>query len=247
MRKHLQLGQLITSYVVSSLWLKLRQCDPYRFALNGQRHAARILQVLNVSVTVRGTVPARGAVVANHVSYLDILVLMATLPTRFVTFTEMRAVPGVGFLVGLSRTILVNRSRPARVREDIRVVAEALGEAVPVIFFPEGTSHDGEYLRPFRPALFSAVAQAQAPLTTCCLRYLSIDGDPVTRANRDRLFFYGDMELLPQLFSIFKLRSVAVELVWGETLSAHEQDRKSLAEYAHGEINRHFLPVGEVC
>ena len=243
MRKRIKVSQVILSYVASSTWLVLTRAPGMRFAENGQRHAQRMLSVLQVNVTTRGSLPSGGAVVANHLSYLDIIVLMAALPCRFVTFTEMRSMPGIGLLVGLSRTLLVNRSRPGRVKEDIRLVTEALHAPVPVVFFPEGASFDGDFLRPFRPALFAAVAAAGAPLNPCCLRYTDLEGESVTTANRHRLYYFGDMNLVGQLWSLINTKSISVELVCNPPIETQEQGRKELAELSHTIICRDFLPV----
>ena len=114
---------------------------------------------------------------------------------------------------------------------------------MPFIFFPEGSSFDGTALRPFKSSLFESAVRTETPVQPVCLRYIEINGEPVTLKNRDLIFYHGDMQLLPQLMGILRLKSVTVEVIFLEPLQSKGQTRKYLAELAHQEISKHFVPV----
>jgi 1-acyl-sn-glycerol-3-phosphate acyltransferase len=108
--------------------------------------------------TIAGT-PLGGTVllVANHVSWLDILLLAGVTATRFVAKDEVRGWPLIGWLAGLNRTVYVARARRGEVMAQADAVRAALGEDQPVTLFAEGTTGDGRTLLPFRASLFAAV------------------------------------------------------------------------------------------
>ncbi|MEO5640187.1 MAG: lysophospholipid acyltransferase family protein [Sphingomicrobium sp.] len=98
--------------------------------------------------------------IANHVSWLDILVLAGATRTRFVSKAEVGDHKLLGWLADQNDTLYIERRDRRAVHGQAREVAEALGEPRPLALFPEGTTGDGVTLLPFRPALLDAVAPA---------------------------------------------------------------------------------------
>ena len=205
--------------------------------------AGLALRLLGVKTKVRG-VPERGSlIVANHVSYVDILTLMSLVPCRFVTFNEFQRIPGIGLLAKLSGTLFVNRSNPSQIKKDIEQIEIALKRGTTIIFFPEGASFDGSELRPFKSSLFEAAIVTRTKVQPACLRYLEVDGESISLENRHRVFYYGDMQLVPQLMGLLKLRSLTVEVVFGSPIVHEKLTRKELADQARSVIEGHFLAV----
>jgi 1-acyl-sn-glycerol-3-phosphate acyltransferase len=245
MRKHLLMATLILGYIVTTPLLAIGPGGMKRVMKNGSRFTRGCLRVLGVKVRVRGT-PVPGIIVSNHQSYIDILTILAMWPCRFISFTELADVPGVGLIAALSQTLLVHRSKPTLVKRDIETFERELRKGVPFVFFPEGGSFDGSYLRPFKSPLFESAIRTGTSIQPLCLRYLSIDGEPVTTANRDEVFYHGDIELLSQLLGILRLRSIEIEAVFGEPILVHGKTRKELAHLAHQEVGRHHLSVPQI-
>ena len=109
---------------------------------------------------------------ANHVSWLDILVLAGATGTRFVSKAEVRDHPLLCWLADQNHTLYIERSDRGAVLDQARAVADALADRQPLALFPEGTTGDGELLLPFRPSLLAAIAKAP-PGTT--VRPVAID------------------------------------------------------------------------
>ena len=129
----------------------LRSPWPTRFLRRAGRAAG-------VDTRIVGTPVRRNVLmVANHLSWLDILILAGASGARFVAKNEVAAWPLLGFLAGLNRTIYVARSQRAEVRAQADMVRTALADDQPVALFPEGATGEGIALRPFRASLFSAV------------------------------------------------------------------------------------------
>lgn len=114
------------------------------------------LRLLRLPVSVHGAQPiAFGGVVANHSSWLDIFVLNSIQPLRFVSKAEVSKWPGIGWLARATNTVFIQRDpRQAQVQKD--VLQERLKRGHKLLFFPEGTSSDGQQVLPFKSSLFAA-------------------------------------------------------------------------------------------
>lgn len=91
--------------------------------------------------------------IANHISWIDILVIAGASGSAFVAKAEIRDAPVVGWLSTLNRTVFVSREDRAGVAEQIDRLREALTDTWSVTIFPEGTTDDGRSLLPFKSSL----------------------------------------------------------------------------------------------
>lgn len=190
-------------------------------------------------------------VVANHVSYLDIIVLGATVQGSFVAKTEVGHWPGIGILAHLARTVFVDRRRGSTA-DAKEALHQRLREGDPLILFPEGTSDDGNRVLPFKSALFSV---AETPLVLdsdpkdapprpvwvqpVSLAYTWVDGVPVGRSWRPFFAWYGDMSLMPHLFQMLGFGATRVEMMFHPPLDvAAAGSRKALAQACHATVAR---------
>ena len=117
-----------------------------RFAFRGMR----------LPLTVRGTPMAhRGAIVANHGSWLDIFALNAPQNVYFVAKSEVAGWPGIGWLARATGTVFIAR-KPSEAAHQKAVFTERLRAGHRLVFFPEGTSTDARRVLPFKTTLFAA-------------------------------------------------------------------------------------------
>ena len=105
--------------------------------------------------TVGKPMQHRGAVVANHTSWLDIFTLNAVQRIYFVSKSEVAGWPGIGWLARATGTVFIERN-PKRAREQTQVFQQRLLHNHRLLFFPEGTSTDGLQVLPFKTTLFQA-------------------------------------------------------------------------------------------
>ena len=122
--------------------------------------------------TVGNPVAAHSLILANHVSWLDILVLAGATGTRFVSKAELRDHKLLRWLANQNDTLYIERRDRRGVHSQARELAEALTDPQPLALFPEGTTGDGITLLPFRPPLLAAVAPAPPGST---IRPVAID------------------------------------------------------------------------
>ena len=170
--------------------------------------ARAVLAALGVRHRASGRIPQRGALlVANHVSWLDVLVLLAYAPVRLLAKREVRGWPAIGSLAAAMGTVFIDRTRPRTLPRTVADVADALRGGGVVAVFPEGTTWCGRNGGPFRPAMFQAAVDAQAPVVPVALRFALADGTGTTIAA-----FLGDDTLLASVRRVVATRGLTVAL-----------------------------------
>lgn len=190
--------------------LVLPMLSPWRRAAALRLFARAVLRGLGVRHAATGRLPHRGALlVANHVSWLDILVLVAHAPARIMAKHEVRGWPIIGAMAATTGTVFIDRTRPRTLPATVADVTAALRAGGVVAVFPEGTTWCGRSGGPFRPAMFQAAIDAGAPVVPVTLRFLA-NGRPTTVAA-----FLGEDTLWDSFRRVIATRGLEV------TLSAH--------------------------
>jgi 1-acyl-sn-glycerol-3-phosphate acyltransferase len=144
-----------------------------------QQWAQGVLRIMGIGLQVHGRAHAGPVLlVANHISWLDIVVLLAARYCRFVAKSEIKAWPLVGPLATAAGTLYIER---ASSRDALRVVhhmAERLQAGDVLAVFPEGTTGDGVDVLPFHANLLQAAIAARAPAQAVGLRFMDAWGQP---------------------------------------------------------------------
>ena len=188
------------------------------------RGAARIL---GMRVQAHGTPPpGAGLLVANHLSYVDIIGLLTLVDCTFVAKSEVARWPVAGFLCRRMRTIFVNRKQHRDLRRVLGEMENVLQNGVSVIFFPEGTSTAGDAVAPFKPSLLETAAQQARPVYHAALHYTTPDNAP---AARDTVCWWGAMTFFGHFFNLLKLRRFDLQIGFG-TQPVQAVERKELAQ-----------------
>lgn len=141
--------------------------------------------------------------VANHLSYLDILVFAAAIPCVFVAKREVGGWPGIGFLARCAGTIFIDRQSRASTEAVSGQIAAVLRTGVPVLLFPEGTSTDGSEVLRFHPSLLGAAIEAEAPVTAAAIAWRLRDGE------ERELCYYGEIRFVPHLLATLGRRGIS--------------------------------------
>ena len=241
-------GSRLTGGRRLALWLGWTfACLPIQMILLaiGGRAASRLprfyhrlsVRLLGMEVTMTGAPAATRPVlfVANHSSYLDIIVLGSILEGSFIAKAEVAGWFFFGLLAKMQRTVFVDRRRPGtagRQRDDL---TERLRAGDNLILFPEGTSSDGNRTLPFKSALFAAAQPVDGRdilVQPVSITATHLDGIPLGHAFRPLYAWYGDMTLPPHLWAMVQagLIRVAVEFHPPVTL-AQFANRKGLADH----------------
>ena len=211
--------------------------------------------ILGVRITVIGHAADQQPllIIANHVSWLDIVVITAVVPVVFVAKREVASWPIVGMLAKLLRTVFVDRSHRHSTGQVNRTIAARLAAGDKVVLFAEGTSSDGNRVLPFRTALIGAarealglealraeVSQGHAGpvwVQSLSIAYTGVLGLPLGRQDRAHIAWYGAMPLWPHLTRLVARGAIDVILTWGTAVPYEEfSDRKAIAKSMEGEV-----------
>jgi 1-acyl-sn-glycerol-3-phosphate acyltransferase len=174
--------------------------------------------------------PGRRLIVANHVSWLDILALGAMEPMAFLAKSEVGASRWTRWLVALQGVVYLDRARKRCIPAVNAEMARRMAEGSPVTLFAEATTSDGTRLISFRSSHFEAARRAGACVQPVYLDYRAIGGIGATRADRSRVAWYGDMTFWPSLARVITCGGVSCDVYYGEIIGLDGvADRKALA------------------
>ncbi len=201
------------------------------------RAAARIL---GMRVRVEGCLPeAPRLLVANHLSYVDVVALWCAVDGLFVAKSEVAAWPLVGRCGRLVRTLFLDRTRKRDLLRVLPLAQAALEDGETVILFAEGTSSAGCGVLPFKSSLFEAAARARVPVACASLGYATPAGAPSAHL---AVCWWGDMTFPDHAWGLLGLPGFEVRVRFAEKLLLGP-DRKWLARCARGLVDEGFVPV----
>ncbi|MDP2852251.1 MAG: lysophospholipid acyltransferase family protein [Gallionella sp.] len=203
----------------------------------------QLLDILNIGIRTEGQRPVRGEggylIVANHVSWLDIFVLNAIYPSRFIAKAEVRNWPLIGWLCKRSNTIFIERAMRQDAASINQRVSLLLKQGICVGLFPEGTTTDGKQAGHFHSALIQPAIDADAMLCPIALRYQDKNGKQSSAAA-----FTGDMTLSRSIWRILRCPRFDALLVFTPALATAGKNRRVLARAAQEAISQGLQTIG---
>ncbi|RZT87995.1 1-acyl-sn-glycerol-3-phosphate acyltransferase [Pseudonocardia sediminis] len=201
-----------------------------RALLGGALRAAGVRLEVTGSDTLRPD-DGRGAlVVANHLSWIDVLALGAVSPVRMLAKREVAQWPVIGTLAGKVGTLFVDREGLSTLPGVVDDTAAALRDGALIGVFPEATTWCGAASGEFRRAPFQAAIDAGAPVRPVTFALRTADGRPTTAAS-----FVGDQTLGDSLLRVLRMPSVVCAMTISPVLEP-TGDRRSLARRAEAVV-----------
>lgn len=202
-----------------------------------RRWSAALLAILRAELRINGW-PAGGLggnvlIVANHASWLDIFVINAIQPSRFVAKADLAHWPLVGRLIAGVGTLFIERGRGRDAHRISRHLRAALAAGDVIAIFPEGKTGDGRVLLPFHGSLLQPVIDTQGHVQPMAIHYRSGDG-----AHSDSPGYAGDTKFLMSLWRILGERRMIVLLDVLLPLRADRRHRRHLAREAEDAIRQ---------
>ncbi|QOY93951.1 1-acyl-sn-glycerol-3-phosphate acyltransferase [Massilia sp. UMI-21] len=197
-----------------------------------RRWSRKLLGLCRVSVEQAAGAPvlAHALIVANHVSWLDIFVINALHPCRFVAKAEIRAWPVLGWLAAAAGTVFIARGNRRELRHIFKGLVTVLQQGQRVAFFPEGTTSMQGQVLPFHANLFEAAIDAGVAVQPYALSYVDAAG-----AFHHGVDYVGDTSFVDSLFTILEGEPVIARLqalAPIEALGAHRRELAQAAEAA---------------
>ncbi len=210
-----------------------RICGDRRRLLLKQTWSAAILDALGIELEADLTHAVPGALlVANHISWVDIFVINAALPSAFVSKEEVRRWPVIGWLAAKNDTVFLRRGSRGHARIINEQIAGMLAQGKHVAVFPEGTTSDGRCLLHFHAALLQPALAAGRPVLPVALSYWELDGQRSLAPRYD-----GDISLGQCTRTILQRRRLIARLVTTPLRGmAADEDRRIVAAQAREAI-----------
>lgn len=199
-----------------------------------RRWSAKLLTLLAIEARVDGEINVDGGnivFICNHVSWLDIFVLDAHSPARFIAKSELARWPAIGRLIRDTGTIFLERARRADMMRVNAVASAALSQGDFLAVFPEGTTTDGTTLLKFHGSLLQPVIDSKGHVQPIALRYTYADGTH-SRAPE----YAGDTSFARSFWRVCGARAHVVEITAHALLPAQARSRRELAAIAEDAI-----------
>jgi len=239
---------LVSLLLIPVQWTLLKLGAGWRETLPHYYHRL-ICWLLDVRVEITGEISRDRPVllIANHISWLDIIVVSAVAPVHFIAKREVADWPFFGLMAKLQRTVFVDRERRSTVKDTAHEIARRLDAGERIVLFAEGTSSDGNQILPFKSALIGAAALAAqeegggADVQTLAIAYTRMYGLPMGRVARTHVAWYGDMDMLSHVWGLLRKGPLDVRVRIGAPLRLENvRDRKKLAAISEARVRHDF-------
>ena len=218
----------ILGHILTGVWTAAVRLP--RLSLSGQSAqvqawALALLGHAGIALETRGQPPVGGPLllVCNHISWLDIPVMLAVYPCRFVSKSDLRAWPLVATLAKAAGTLYIERSSRRDALRVVHEMAQALRAEDVLAVFPEGTTGDGRTLLPFHANLLQAAVSTGAPVQAVGLRFVDQGSGLISHAPS----YTGDETLFGSIWRTVSASPIVAVVHYGESECANGRDRRA--------------------
>jgi 1-acyl-sn-glycerol-3-phosphate acyltransferase len=206
--------------------------------------STELLAILHVRISTSGEVSlpdvTRGLIVANHISWLDVIVLNSILPLRFVAKSEVRCWPVIGWLCAQAQTLFIARHKRSDTARTNLQMSESLQRGNCMALFPEGTTTDGSQVKHFHASLLQPAIDAHTAIYPVAICYHDRNGNRNTDAA-----YIDEMTFVESLWKILCSRDLHVHVSTTLPLDTQTAHRRTLALEAHQQIS-HSLTLPQL-
>lgn len=201
-----------------------------------QSWSVGLLHIFNVRIEIAGDDPLHdlrhGLIVTNHISWLDVFVLNAVVPMRFVAKSEVRRWPVIGWLCARAQTLFIERGKArSAARVNVRLV-DLLQRGESLAIFPEGTTTDGTKVAHFHSSLLQPAIDAGAQVHPIAIRYQDSRG-ALSMASA----YIDEMSFGASMWNILSTPELHVRLVATPPLDASGTERRNLTRTVRHHIS----------
>jgi 1-acyl-sn-glycerol-3-phosphate acyltransferase len=237
---------LITGALSISLAVGRIVLIPFRRASLSWRNShfktwARLVTwLLNITINRANVAPPTPfLLVANHLSYIDIIVLASQLNCAFVAKSEVSTWPFIGWLCRLTDTVFIDRRQHRNLVDAMNEVHQSINQGLGVILFAEGTSTNGEHVAPFKSSMLELAARTRIPVYYASISYETMIDEPSANTS---VCWWGDMTFSSHFFRMLQLSGFEAVLKFGRDPIV-ATDRRVLAAKLWQAVNAQFIPV----
>ncbi len=198
----------------------------------------RSAEIIGIDIQVHGT-PAQSPafVVANHISWLDIIIISSVLPVSFLSKAEILNWPVIGTLAAKAGTLFIHRGSKNGAAEAVELVKVKLKAGHSVASFPEAKTTDGTSVKVFHARLFAAAIDTETAVQPVALRYPPLAKQTSARINLIVPYVEGP-NLVQHAFRIMCAKRTIAEVTLCNPVESKDQLRKELAQSARDMITQ---------
>jgi 1-acyl-sn-glycerol-3-phosphate acyltransferase len=220
-------------WTIRTLFPKLPQAEQ---EARVQVWAEAMLRIVGIELVVRGTRPVAGPVllVANHISWLDILVMHAARHCRFVSKADVGSWPFVRTLADGAGTLYIERESRRDAHRVVTQMADSLRAGDILAVFPEGTTGDGITLKHFHANLIQAAIEASVPVQPVALKFIDAASGETSFAPS----YVDDETLVGSIWRTLTAPPLKAVVTFGEAQAPQGQTRRAWAGTLREDIER---------
>ncbi len=241
---------ILCDFFARSFFIRLFNRNPVKRrqkeVKNTKRAANRFLRSFNVKLKVRNPellARLKGEkylVVSNHSSFLDIFILGAVENYVFITSTQMSDTPVLGNIVRKAGCLYTDRKKKVNLPQEIKRFSKVLSSGFKVVLFPEQAGTDGSTVKEFWRSLFQVAVDAGSTVLPACIRYLRLDGKPITDENRSVVSWYEGIDFLKYYWNLMA-RRLEAELCFLDPVEFDpSRNRSELSDLAYQRVRDAF-------
>jgi len=230
----------VFAYAVIEVLIKRPKTRAQRAAWLGTL-GQRLCWSQEITYSTVGPVPTSGAVISNHLSYVDILVHAAMRPCVFVSKIELRKTPVLGWISMMAGTVYVARGAGGSAAKAAEGMAKGFRDGLPVVFFPEGTTGLGdEPVMSMRSGLLAQAIAAEQPVHPAFIHYDLSAKDLADGKTTRNSVHWGPETLLQNIWKFVGLHGMHATVRFAEQPIAFTpeaiENRKIAAEEARAAV-----------
>ena len=203
-----------------------------------------MLRILNVKVVIKNkeifSTQKNWYIMGNHMSYIDILMLLANFHTLFITSKEMGAKPVLGQICFFGGSFFVERRKISTLGEEIPRISRTLGAGLNITLFPEGRCSDGRGLLPFRSALIEAAVDSGVNVLPLCIMYTEISGRSVKAEDFMTIGYFNGLPFPSQFKKMLMQKSLTAEIELLEPIMTEGKGRKEIKQEIFEKMNNRY-------
>ena len=209
---------------IKTLFPRLEQADK---EARVQAWAAQMLRIVHIELVVNGVPPASGPVllVANHISWLDIVVMHAARHCRFVSKSDIKNWPFVATMSHGAGSLYLERESRRDAHRVVMQMADRLRAGDILAVFPEGTTGDGITLKPFHASMIQAAVEAMVPVQPVALKFMDAASGKTSFAPS----YVDDETLAGSIWRTLTAPKLKAVVTFGEVQSPQGRSRRAWA------------------
>lgn len=233
------MSSLFLTWLVGDLILAAWPAGRRRWRNRLTRWGARAAAMsIRMRIEVTGTPPEPPfCLVANHLSYLDAVVIMSQIRGVMIAKSEVASWPAIGTLSRRIGTVFIDRETARDVMRVNDIIASLLNSGDGIALFPEGTTSDGSQVGHFKSSLLNYPAVSSYPVHYAAIRYVT-----PTKEASERVCWWGDMTFGAHLYQLARLGRFTAQVQFGVP-PVIASDRKQLTAELQSRVEDLFSPV----